>query len=188
MAGRAHLEIGGFSLKDKAHVKWTKIHVQIMRITCFLNMGTNLTIRKKWAHIYLSDITWKGLQLRLIIVLFSVGFWLESGKIYNNNDHTCLFYGINTCQVPREMFELSLMALFSNSFLGTWQMLMHKKTYVIPIFQHGIVQGRKSSEHPTLYVHGHSQNTETVAHIKGRILDQAMILFNCIPFQNGNFS
>ena len=34
----------------------------------------------------------------------------------------------------------------------------------------------------------HSQNAEKVAHIKGRQLDQAVILFNCIPFQNGNFS
>ena len=35
---------------------------------------------------------------------------------------------------------------------------------------------------------GHSQNAEKVTHTKGRPLDQAMILFNCIPFQNGNFS
>ena len=33
-----------------------------------------------------------------------------------------------------------------------------------------------------------SQNAEKVTHIKGRLLDQAVILFNCIPFQNGNFS
>ena len=25
-------------------------------------------------------------------------------------------------------------------------------------------------------------------HIKGRLLDQAVILFNCVPFRNGNFS
>ena len=31
-------------------------------------------------------------------------------------------------------------------------------------------------------------NAEKVTHIKGRLLDQAMILFNCVPFQNGNFS
>ena len=31
-----------------------------------------------------------------------------------------------------------------------------------------------------------SQNAEKVTHIKGRLLDQAMILFNCFPFQNGN--
>ena len=34
----------------------------------------------------------------------------------------------------------------------------------------------------------HSQNAEKFTHIKGRLLDQAMILFNCVPFQNGNFS
>ena len=28
-------------------------------------------------------------------------------------------------------------------------------------------------------------NTEKVKHIKGRLLDQAMILFNCVPFQMG---
>ena len=33
-----------------------------------------------------------------------------------------------------------------------------------------------------------SQNAEKVTHIKGRLLDQAVLLFNCIPFQSGNFS
>ena len=32
------------------------------------------------------------------------------------------------------------------------------------------------------------QNAEKVAHIKGRLLDQAVLLFNCVPFQSGNFS
>ena len=31
----------------------------------------------------------------------------------------------------------------------------------------------------------HSQNTEKVTHIKGRLLEQAVIPFNCAPFQNG---
>ena len=30
-----------------------------------------------------------------------------------------------------------------------------------------------------------SQNAEKVTHIKGRLLNQAMILFNCVPFQMG---
>ena len=30
-----------------------------------------------------------------------------------------------------------------------------------------------------------NQNTEKVMHIKGRPLDQAVILFNCVPFQIG---
>ena len=30
-----------------------------------------------------------------------------------------------------------------------------------------------------------SQNAEKITHIKGRLLDQAMILFNCVPFQMG---
>ena len=33
-----------------------------------------------------------------------------------------------------------------------------------------------------------SQNAEKVMHIKGRLLDQTMILYNYAPFQNGNFS
>ena len=33
-----------------------------------------------------------------------------------------------------------------------------------------------------------SQNASKVTHIKGTLLDQAVILFNCGPFQNGNFS
>ena len=33
-----------------------------------------------------------------------------------------------------------------------------------------------------------SQNAGKVTHIKGRLLDQAVIIFNCVPFQNVNFS
>ena len=33
-----------------------------------------------------------------------------------------------------------------------------------------------------------SQSTEKVTHIKGRLLDQAVILLNSVPFRNGNFS
>ena len=33
-----------------------------------------------------------------------------------------------------------------------------------------------------------SQNSEKVTHIKGRLLEQVVILFNRAPFQNGNFS
>ena len=35
---------------------------------------------------------------------------------------------------------------------------------------------------------GRSQNAKKVAHIKGRLLGQVVVLFNCSPFQNGNFS
>ena len=38
---------------------------------------------------------------------FSALFMLKSGKICKKNDHTCLFYCINTCRVPRAMFEHS---------------------------------------------------------------------------------
>ena len=33
-----------------------------------------------------------------------------------------------------------------------------------------------------------SQNAENVTHNKGRLLDQAVILFNCVTFHNGNFA
>ena len=33
-----------------------------------------------------------------------------------------------------------------------------------------------------------SSNGVAGTHIKGRLLDQAVILFNYVPFQNGNFS
>ena len=33
-----------------------------------------------------------------------------------------------------------------------------------------------------------SQNAENVSHIKERLLDQAVLLFNCVPFHSGNFS
>ena len=31
-------------------------------------------------------------------------------------------------------------------------------------------------------------NSENVTHIEGRLLDQLVVLFNCVAFQNGNFS
>ena len=34
-----------------------------------------------------------------------VKFRLKSGKICKNNDHICLFYCIDTCQIPQTMFE-----------------------------------------------------------------------------------
>ena len=40
-------------------------------------------------------------------VMFSARFMLKSGKICKNKDHTCLFHCINTCWVPRMMFEHS---------------------------------------------------------------------------------
>ena len=42
-----------------------------------------------------------------VLAAFSVQIGLEKDKICKNNDHTCLFHCINTCQVPREVFEHS---------------------------------------------------------------------------------
>ena len=36
--------------------------------------------------------------------------------------------------------------------------------------------------------HWRSQNAERITHTKGRLLDPAVIHFNRVPFQNGNFS
>ena len=38
---------------------------------------------------------------------FSVLLMQKSGKICKNKDHTCLFYCINICRVPRTIFEQS---------------------------------------------------------------------------------
>ena len=36
------------------------------------------------------------------------------------------------------------------------------------------------------YLHqGRSQNVEKFTHVKGKLLDQAVVLFNCAPFQIG---
>ena len=40
----------------------------------------------------------------------------------------------------------------------------------------------------TSYVNGVARTLKKSAHNKGRLLDQAVILFSCVPFQNGNFS
>ena len=60
---------------------------------------------------------------------------MKSGKICKNSDHTCLFHCINACRVPRTTFEHGAWrSTRSNNFLGSWQMLMHENTCVIPIF------------------------------------------------------
>ena len=70
-----------------------------------------------------------------VLATFSARCMLNSGKICKNNDHTCLFHCINTCRVPRTMFEHEA---GSNSFLGTRQMLMHEKNmcdpYILMLF------------------------------------------------------
>ena len=54
-----------------------------------------------------------------IIVTFWGRFRLKSGKICKNNDHTCLLHYINTCQVPRTMFEhLALPPCVQTASLG----------------------------------------------------------------------
>ena len=37
-------------------------------------------------------------------------------------------------------------------------------------------------------VNGGAKMLKNVTHFKGRLLDQEMILYNCVPFQNGIFS
>ena len=50
-----------------------------------------------------------------ILLVFSGDFWLESGKICKNNNHTYLFHCINTCRVPQEMLEHSALYLKAES-------------------------------------------------------------------------
>ena len=60
--------------------------------------------------------------------VFFVGFWLESGQICKNNNHTCLFHCINTCQVPWEMFEhLAWQPLIQTASSGPDKCLCMKK-------------------------------------------------------------
>ena len=38
------------------------------------------------------------------------------------------------------------------------------------------------------HIHTYSQKAEMAIHYKGRLLNRAIILFNCISIQNGDFS
>ena len=39
-----------------------------------------------------------------------------------------------------------------------------------------------------IQIQGRSQNAEKITHIKGRLLERALILIHCVPCQNMNFS
>ena len=41
-----------------------------------------------------------------VLATFSMRFWLGSGTLYKNNDHTCLFHCIFICQIPPEMLKI----------------------------------------------------------------------------------
>ena len=61
---------------------------------------------------------------------------------------------------------------------------MHQSRYYEP----GMVNHIISRGHRLVFPNQdqrHSQNAEKVMHIKGRLLDQAMILFNYVPIQMG---
>ena len=47
-------------------------------------------------------------------------FWWKSGKICKNNNHTCFVHCVTLVR--------SLATLYSNSFLGTREIIMHEKT------------------------------------------------------------
>ena len=53
------------------------------------------------------EIQCKKRNIFNVLAMFSDRFKLKSGKICRNSDHTCLFHCINTCQIPRTMFEHS---------------------------------------------------------------------------------
>ena len=73
-------------------------------------------VRENVAHVYMTllrriDFCFEKSGVRQGIfnvkATFSARFILKSGKICKNKDRTCLFYYINTCRVPRTMFEHS---------------------------------------------------------------------------------
>ena len=71
-----------------------------------------------------------------VLAVFSVGFWLDSGKICKSKDHTCLCHCINTC--------LRCLMRCLNTWPNSLKQLpqdpanvMHEKTCVIPIHYMG---------------------------------------------------
>ena len=64
---------------------------------------------------------------------------------------------------------------------------MSKKSQDIYIYIY-ITLVKKTPDKNLLVSQRRSQNAEKVTHTKGRLLDQAVILFNCVPFHNENFS
>ena len=59
----------------------------------------------------------------LVLAVFPVGFWLESGKICKNTITHVYFIVLTLAGSLGRCFDtLPLKASCSNSFLGTWQM------------------------------------------------------------------
>ena len=76
-------------------------------ITHVMTLQRHYDIRKyNTGAILFGENQWKKNGI-LRFSVFCVGFWLESGKICKNNDHTFLFHCINTFRIPQEMFEHS---------------------------------------------------------------------------------
>ena len=66
---------------------------------------------------------------------------------------------------------------------------VHKITFMMETLHPSLQMIRKGCNFgKTDLKEGCSQNAEKATHIKGRLLDQAVVLFNCAPFLNGNFS
>ena len=58
----------------------------------------------------------RGMSIFNVKATFTARFMLKSGKICKNNDHTCLFHCINTCWVPRKLFEHKAIRIFRSIF------------------------------------------------------------------------
>ena len=62
-----------------------------------------------------------------------MGFWLESGKIYNINDNTCLFHFITLAGSLGRFIITWPNGLAFKHLPQDRQMIMHEKTCVIPL-------------------------------------------------------
>ena len=82
------------------------------------NVARVMTLYMKFESLTLTPFCLEKASVRKwyyrVLAMFSVGFWLESGKICKNNDHTCLFHCINTYQVPQEMFKYNVLGLMAS--------------------------------------------------------------------------
>ena len=55
------------------------------------------------------------------------------GKIYKNNNYTCLIHNINTYRIPQKIFDTLPRGLIFKQLPHTRQMIMHKETCLSPI-------------------------------------------------------
>ena len=72
----------------------------------------------------------------------------------------------------------------------TYVEIDHESFSSLQLIQEGLLSVTSESmcKFQVNLIHWRSQKAENAMHTKGRLLDQVMILVNCVPFQNKNFS